>query len=528
MVVRVAVLAVLLAFGVPGVARAAGPAEDAAAISRGLADAVASGRLSTAEAAEYRQIVAHSRTVMGRVGGSRAVILRRVLGQVRMQANVYNRPRALALFTMLRENADLLARRAVPASGTDYVGRSGIVYRAGWGLGVQFHPLANVAALNAHMYTNQLGKAASLAAALAARAVPTRRGGGVWEYYFPYAGGRPPWTSGMAQAIGAQAFARAGRRLTAPDLFTVADAAYNAIPGALVRDVSTGPWIRLYSFNGMVVLNAQLQAVLSLLNYGKIVHNVAAVGVADRLEDAARALLPAFDTGAWSNYLPGQEAELKYHLYHVDLTRLLAQRTNGDAWADTHARFARYTREPPAFDAGDPVPPFYPWPVDGFRDGARISYWVSKISSVSVTVGGRRFAQGVRRRGWHTLVWKPGRKAARAYAPRVAARDLAGNAGAATLRPVTVAVDRKPPAVQASAAGRRVTWKAVDPTTPWLRMWAVIRRGDVTRKLELGRRPLSGSLVLKVPRGTWNTALWASDSSGNRTRVPLGPVPAPR
>ena len=528
MVVRVAVLALLLAFGVPGVARAAGPAEDAAAISRGLADAVAAGRLSPAEAAEYRQTVARSRTVMGRVGGSRAVILRRVLGQVRMQANVYNRPRALALFSMLRENTDLLARRALPRDGTDYVGRGGVVYRVGWGYGLQFHPLANVIALNTLMYANQLGKAVTLAASLAARAVPRPSGGAVWEYYVPYTGGRPPWTSGMAQAIGAQAFARAARRLTAPDFFTVADAAYKVIPGSLVLNVSTGPWIRLYSFNGMVVLNAQLQTILSLLDYGKIVDNVAAIGLADRMENAARNLLPAFDTGAWSNYLPGQEAVLKYHLYHVELTSFLARRTNADLWQAANARFDRYTREPPTFKAADAAAPFYPWPRDGFRDSTRISFWVSKISSPTVTLGGQRFALGLRRRGWHVVVWRPGRKAARAYTPAVSARDLAGNTGTSALTPATVAVDRDPPQVTAKVAGRKVTWKALDPTTPWLRMWAVIERGDVKRKLDLGRRRLSGSLVLKLPRGTWNTALWVSDSSGNRTRVPLGPVPVPR
>ena len=525
---RFALIALMLLVLAPGAANAAGPADDAAAISAGLRGAVQAGRLSRAEAQEYRQIVARSRTVMGRVGGSRAVVLRRVLGQVRMQAKIYNRPRALALFSMLRENTDVLARRALPRDGTDHVGRGGVVYRVGWGYGLQFHPLANVIALNTLMYENRLGRAATLAASLAARAVPRSGGGAVWEYYFPYAGGRAPWTSGMAQAVGAQAFARAARRLTAPDFFAIADSAYRVIPRALVRGVSTGPWIRLYSFNGMVVLNAQLQAILSLLDYGKIVDNVAAIGLADRMEDAARKLLPAFDTGAWSNYLPGQEAVLKYHLYHVELTGFLGKRTNADVWQATHARFNRYTREPPAFKSGGAAAPFYPWPRDGFRDSTRISFWVSKISSPTVSVGGQRFALGLRRRGWHSVVWRPGRKAARAYSPGVSARDLAGNTGSARLRAVTVAVDRKAPVVNANVVGRKLTWKAVDPTTPWLRMWAVIQRGDVTKRLQLGRRPLSGSLVLAVPRGTWRAALWASDSSGNRTRVPLGSVPAPR
>ena len=51
---------------------------------------------------------------------------------------------------MLDFNARYLKKRGLPASGTDVVGAHGVVYRAGWGYGLQFHPLANVGALNVH------------------------------------------------------------------------------------------------------------------------------------------------------------------------------------------------------------------------------------------------------------------------------------------------------------------------------------------------------------------------------------------
>ena len=42
----------------------------------------------------------------------------------------------------------------------------------------------------------------------------SERGGALaWEYLFDFGGGAPPWTSGMAQATGIQALARAGQRL---------------------------------------------------------------------------------------------------------------------------------------------------------------------------------------------------------------------------------------------------------------------------------------------------------------------------
>jgi D-glucuronyl C5-epimerase-like protein len=503
------------------------PVDDAAAISRGLRRAVAAGRLTRAEANEHRAVVTRARAVLATLRGSRRTVLARVLRQVAIHAGMYNRPRALALFSTLAENARWLARRGLPPNETDVVGASGVVYRVGWGYGLQFHPLANVIALNQHLYAERRQRSLDLASALAARAVPTPRGGAVWEYYFPYGGGRPPWTSGMAQAVGAQALARTGRRLTAPLFFAAARRAFVPIPGRLVRQVSTGPWVRLYSFSDLAVLNAHLQAALSVRDYGRIVNDGEAIALADRLEDSARGLLPRFDTGYWTNYSPGNEAPLEYHLYHVDLARFLALRTSLAEWSDAHARFDRYTREPPVFRPGPGRPAFYPWPVDGFRDSTRIALWVSKISRVTIGVGGARLSLGVVRKGWHSVTWRPGRRRPGTYRPVVAAVDLAGNRGGAELRPITIEVDRTPPEVTASVKRRRLSWRAVDPTTPWLRMTVVLTRPGARERLVLGRRPLVGSLRLRVPRGSWEGVLVVADSSGNRARVSLGPVPSP-
>jgi len=442
-----------------------------------------------------------------------------------MQAGAFNRPRALTLFSMLEQNTTYLSRRGLPRDGTDVVGKYGVVYRVGWGLGLQFHPLANVIALNAHLYANRPQRALGLAAALASRAVPTSRGS-VWEYYFPYSGGSPPWTSGMAQAIGAQAFARTGRRLTAPHFFETAERAYRAIPGRLVFQVSTGPWIRLYSFNGLVVMNAQLQAALSLVDYGRITDDVPAIGLGDRLEDAARNLMPRFDTGHWTNYSPGSEAPLKYHLYHVELAASLAQRTNAEFWQNAHARFDRYSHEPPVFKSGPARSTLFPWPADGYRDSTKISFWVSKISTASVAVGGRAYRFGVTRRGWHSFTWSPGRRAAGVYGPTVTAVDLAGNRGRGALRPLRIAVDREAPKVTVDVTGRRLTWRATDNATPWLRLTLRLERGGEARIANLGRRPLSGSLRLPVPAGRWEGTLVVADSSRNRVRIALGTLPS--
>src|SRR5262249_43926865 len=133
-------------------------------------------------------------------------------------------PRALQLYTTLQENTDFLARNAIPADGTDVTGVDGVVYRFVSGQGLQFHPLAEAAALNARVAAKDTSGAAELAERLADRAVPQPDGSVVWEYRFDFASQRPPWTSGMAQAVMAQALARGGR-------LDLARRAYLAIPG---------------------------------------------------------------------------------------------------------------------------------------------------------------------------------------------------------------------------------------------------------------------------------------------------------
>lgn len=503
----------------------ASPKTDARAVNAGLDRAVAAGRITTKEAAAHRSVLRSARGAIQRLPSSRAATLARVLHLVALRAQGFSRPRALALFGMLETNAVYLSHHGVPPDATDVIGRDGVLYRAGWGYGLQFHPLGNVTKLNLLLIEEKRNKALRLAKSLARRLVP-RKSGAVLEYYFPYAGGRPPWTSGMAQAVAAQAFARTGRRLGVPSYFVPARRAYLSVP-RLTRLIDVGVWIRHYSFSSIVVLNAQLQSAISLVDYGRILLDPGAVGLGDRLEDSGRAALGRFDTGAWTNYTPGNEAPLNYHLFHVRLAKLLAAKTNLEFWADAHARFDRYTHEPPRFRSGTAVPTLFPWPADGFRDSAWIRFSVSKISSVRVSVAGRTWALGQRRRGWYSVLWRPGHRAPRVYRPRVTAVDLAGNRGTTLLRGIRIAVDTTAPVVTAHVEGRVLHWTAVDKTTPWVRLRLRLERKGTVRRIDLGRRPLSGSLRLNLPRGRHQAVLTVFDSTGNRARVSLGAIPTP-
>src|SRR3954452_8121392 len=176
----------------------------------------------------------------------------------------------------------------------------------------------------------------------------------------------------MAQAVAAQAPARASGLLPAQATSPIrnARAAYQAIPGRLLTSVAAGPWIRLYSFTSLPVLNAQLQTVISLQSYAAAAEDDEAAALEARLQRRAAESLARFDTGYWSYYsLPHEPSPLDYHQYVVQLLKQLAPTDR--RFADAATRFAAYETQPPAFQLGLGAP-------------AGLTFWLSKPSAVSV------------------------------------------------------------------------------------------------------------------------------------------------
>ena len=129
---------------------------------------------------------------------------------------------------------------------------------------LEFHPLAKFGALNARVAAGDADGAERLADALVARGVHQSGGGIGWEYTSSSRGGRAPWISGMAQAVAAQAFARAADLV--PDettsLMRAGAGAYQAIPRGAAhvgRRRTMDP--ALFVPTRLPVLNAQLQTV---------------------------------------------------------------------------------------------------------------------------------------------------------------------------------------------------------------------------------------------------------------------------
>ena len=269
----VKVLAVIIgltaALAVVGAAPATTPVPGQVGALKAIRVALAAGRIDGATANAGRAEIARAAHLVRTLPSGRREHVAVALEELAAFSGRLTAPRALALIGQLEANDDYFAKHYAPGPKTDITDADGLVYRYFPGRCLEFHPLANFGALNAHVAANDAAGAQRLADALIARGVYQQGGGIAWEYFFDYSGGRAPWLSGMAQAVAAQAFARTAALV--PDqetaLMREARAAYRAIPSHLLTSVAAGPWIRLYSFQSLRVLNAQLQAVISLESY---------------------------------------------------------------------------------------------------------------------------------------------------------------------------------------------------------------------------------------------------------------------
>jgi len=211
------------------------------------------------------------------------------------------------------------------AAASERQSPSGLVFRYYPGAGWQFHPLLSFEHLNSLATGGRALAAQRLVKALLARG--QRHGASLyWRYEFPY-GGPVPWTSGFVQAIAAQALARASRLLVRPALLRSAEAALRALRQGLLLHVGGGLWIREYGFTRQVILNSQLQSLLSLQSYAQLVATPQAARLVRSLYRATVRLLPHFDLGCHSLYqLGGPVADHHYQAYHVALLERLAGR----------------------------------------------------------------------------------------------------------------------------------------------------------------------------------------------------------
>jgi D-glucuronyl C5-epimerase C-terminus len=296
----------------------------------------------------------------------------------------------------------------------------------------------------------------------------------------------------------------------------------------LTMKLPTGPWIRLYGFNSEIVLNAQLQAVLSVLEYAQSTEDAKATALAQQLGSTAEKLLPRFDTGDWSRYeLGGGYASASYEKFVTDLLQKLAAKTGDPFWVTTSQRFHAYYYDPPQVTQTAPPPTIYPQPADGYLDIAPITVSLNMRASVTLAVGGKvttyRWAAGP-----HTVNWTPAAGLAPGtYPVQVTATSYAGHKATYSLAPVVVQWDTAPPAIAAppTLSGTTLTWSFGDPGTPTVDLavdFSDPAGVNPTQTIELGPLPLTGTATVSIPPGTWAATLRATNTAGLTTTVLLG------
>ena len=262
-----------------------------------------------------------------------------------------------------------------------------------------------------------------------------QRGGALaWEYYFDFGGGAPPWASGMAQATGIQALARAGQTLGEPVYIEAARQALRllTLPPPVGVRVSTpvGARYLLYSFApGQIVVNASIQTLVALHDDAAITHDDAAERLFRAGDRQARLDVRAGDTGAWSLYqLGGVESDLSYHELLTGFLANLCDRTATPVYCDTAAAYRRDLKQPPALE-------LLTRRVRA-RRSVLVRFDLSKVSRVGMTIRRQSdgkvvlatsasVSHGAHAYGW-TVPATPG-----AYEVTLSGTDLAGNAGRA-------------------------------------------------------------------------------------------------
>jgi hypothetical protein len=174
----------------------------------------------------------------------------------------------------------------------------------------------------------------------------------------------------------------------------------------------------------------------------------------------------------------------------------------------------------PILARGRGLPTLFPVPAEGFRDTARVSFWLSKCAWVTLRVG-RRETREWFPRGWQEIVWRP-RGIPGNYPASLSAVDNLGRRTTIRLRPFVIRRDRRSPEVRVAAGAQELRWRARDGATPWVQLALALDSTGGRLVLPLGQKPLRGSTLL--PPVPWRGAaeLLVSDSSGNTTRVELG------
>ena len=370
-----------------------------------------------------------------------------------------------------------------------------------------------------------------------------------WEYYFPFGGPAAPWTSSISQALATDFFARIASMVPEADRAPYADAALGAsrsfttspLLGGVTVPEGTGSWFLIYPFApAQRVLNADLQVLISMSSYNKLFPSPTTQAIIDRGLAGVLPVLSKFDTGAWSNYQYGQEANLNYHDFMTDEFKKLMRDPAFDAvpqFEEYYDKFSTYRETPPQVTVPEQVWPTLIPPTDGFHDTVDIRYSVDKRSSDVVRISDadgalvRSFStgggSGARTVTWDGLTSAGQPAAAGAYTVQVSTRDIVGNYRRGDLtQQVQVVRDVDAPQLHSvvlrstGARSTTMTIRALDASSGYLT--ASVRLGSSTIGTVRILRGRAAVLRLSRPVAQVRTAtIRLVDTSGNVTVQPV-------
>jgi hypothetical protein len=396
---------------------AAGQRVDRRAVFRALRR----GTPGKAAARRWRRWYVRSLNTYRGLAGARRQQLGYVIDSVEALAlgGRLSRTRMPAAFVQLERNRRYWRSLPYPAAGDQVSFRgSEILYQYFPGQGLQLHPLSTFKKANLMHGACERGESACdekglrrLLDEMAALAVRRSRRFIAWEYAFSFGGGSPPWISGMAQATGIQALARAAKLLNEPHYVDVARkalGAFETLPPTGVR--TTGPaggvHYLQYSFAPrLYIFNAFLQALIGLHDFGKLAGDARATKLFREGEPEARREVPLSDVGDWSRYsYRGAESNRDYHELLREFLQSMCTRRLGDLYCDYAARYRGYQVDPPEL--------VYSGPQLATEDQLiALRFTISKLSVVEVKVirGGKLVFSRLAtvRRGTGAFAWRP-------------------------------------------------------------------------------------------------------------------------
>jgi hypothetical protein len=389
------------------------------------------GQISTsdyqADSQTFNQAVAAER----RLGGTRAAELTAVVENLHDIAarGMLTPSRLPALMLTLGRNLQWWSNGPIPQADQriEFTG-SQLVWQYYPGQGLELQVLGTFGKADG-LYTagpTQYGALRDLLTEMIPLAATGARGT-VWEYYFHFEGGAPPWTSGMAQGTAIEALTRAdeafGPQTTYLQLAHQALGLFTAAPPLGVRvPAPHGARYVQYSFApGTDIINAFLQALIGLYDYAKTSGDPEAQALFDAGDAEAQAELPRFDTGAWSLYQPGVEDSLSYHELVTGFLDELCSRTQAAIYCTTAQHFHAYLTTPPVLTQLTNTA--------SARRAFNLDFRLSKYSHVGVVVmrGQTTVFETSADFAYGTQSFAIPALRAGSYTVRLAATDLAGN-----------------------------------------------------------------------------------------------------